>query len=249
MAALRETDGRRADGMEAEVRSILTRLVPGGRPFPPLRVKLVADECRWFLAGFRAELVRFRTCREDCPRLRRWSASGPDEFPNPRGALRHLFSSPHQAQPTFNREYLPHIAAYARAIIEKGYDRGRADFSQHFAFGRDLITKKKGVPYEIDALFYTPGGEPYLHVEVKADAREVERIARGIDQLHELSEMPNSVAKEIEYVLELKPAYLWLVGPGTVDPEAHVWRVWVNGLRARFERLRTLPPPPSLVGL
>lgn len=123
------------------------------------------------------------------------------------------------------------MAAYARVVRVLGYDSGRAEFSQYFGFSRDLITKRRGDRYEVDALFYDGSGAPYLHVEVKA--------APGV-----LADMPRDVAKEVEYVLDLKPTYLWPVGPGTVDPEAHVWRVEADGLRARFERQHTLPPPP-----
>ncbi len=110
---------------------------------------------------------------------------------------------------------------------------------------RDLITKRRGASYEVDALFYTPSGQPYLHIEAKADPKQVEKMAVMIDRLPNLSDMPRGVAKEIEYVLELRPVYFWLVGPGTVDPEAHVWRVEVDGLRARFEREKALPLPSN----
>jgi hypothetical protein len=48
--------------------------------------------------------------------------------------------------------------------------------------------------------------------------------------------------KEVEYVLELEPEHLWLVGPGTVEPAAHVWSVTVDGLNVGFRRLPDLPP-------
>jgi hypothetical protein len=31
--------------------------------------------------------------------------------------------------------------------------------------------------------------------------------------------------KEVEYVLDLVSHHFWLVGPGTVDPERHVFQV------------------------
>ena len=51
--------------------------------------------------------------------------------------------------------------------------------------------------------------------------------------------------KEIEYVLELDPHHLWRVGPGTVDPEVHVFAVTVDGLEATCARLEHLPSFPS----
>jgi hypothetical protein len=68
-------------------------------------------------------------------------------------------------------------------------------------------------------------------------------MADAIDRFGELSEMPAAVAKEIEYVLELQPQYFWLVGPGTVDPERHVWRVRIDGLTATFGPIGKVPSP------
>jgi hypothetical protein len=169
---------------------------------------------------------------------------GPDEFLASNGGERHLYSSPGGPGLRLNREYIPHLAAHARAVLQVGCDPRHADFSRYEQFTQDRITKKRGHPYEIDSLFRTRAGKPYLHAEVKTSPREVERIAAAIDRFAELTAMPTSVVKEIEYVLELAPEYLWLVGPGTVEPEAHVWRVWVDGCRARFERRAHLPDPP-----
>lgn len=49
--------------------------------------------------------------------------------------------------------------------------------------------------------------------------------------------------KEIEYLLDLAPQHLWLVGPGTVDPAAHVWSVTLDGLAATFTRVDDCPSP------
>jgi hypothetical protein len=49
--------------------------------------------------------------------------------------------------------------------------------------------------------------------------------------------------KELEYVLDLAPRYLWIVGPGSVDPPTHVFHVTVDGQNARFERVGALPGP------
>jgi hypothetical protein len=49
--------------------------------------------------------------------------------------------------------------------------------------------------------------------------------------------------KEIEYVLELRPSFLWVVGPGSIDPARHVFAVSVDGLNARVDRLDAVPSP------
>src|SRR6266498_3258817 len=100
---------------------ILAGLSPGGRPFT-LRIPLAKDECHWFNVAFDEGLFVFGGCPPGCFRLRKWKASGPDHFVTRAGAPRHMFSEPHAQTPTLNREYLPHVAAYARAIYELGYD-------------------------------------------------------------------------------------------------------------------------------
>lgn len=229
----------------AEARSVLEALVPRGCPFSAGSIPLSADECEWFLAGLKAGLLRFQTCIETCPRRARWKVSGPDEFLNPRGEPRHLFSAPHAPQPTFNREYLPHLAAHMRAILQFGYRGDRAALSEYRKFGRDLRAKLAGGSFEVDSLFYSASGHPILHIEAKSEPRQIARMARAIDGFRRLADLPGKVAKEVEYVLDLAPAYLWLVGPGTVDPEAHVWRVEVLDKRAWFERVPGIPSAPQ----
>jgi len=63
------------------------------------------------------------------------------------------------------------MGAYARVVRALGYDARQAEFSQYFGFSRDLITKRRGDRYEVDALLYDGSGAPYLHVEVKARSR------------------------------------------------------------------------------
>lgn len=56
--------------------------------------------------------------------------------------------------------------------------------------------------------------------------------------------MPLTAATEIEYVLDLAPQYLWIVGPGSVDPPRHVFAVTVDGNGASFRGMDGLPEPP-----
>jgi hypothetical protein len=143
-----------------------------------------------------------------------------------------------------NREYVPHIAAYGYAILHAGYRRERSAFSQYRSFSRDLISKRAGQRYETDAEFCDVDGGLYLHVEVKTWSEQVEHIVAQLDTAAELRALPRSTVKELEYVLDLAPSYLWIVGPGAVDPPAHVFRMTVAGMNASFERREGLPPAP-----
>jgi hypothetical protein len=227
--------------MIERVDTFLDAVSRGGRPY---RIKplLADDEASWFGRAMESGLVTCHECVPSCPRLRRWRVSGADEFTTPSGEARHLFSFPPD-RPRLNREYIPHIAAWAKAILDVGYDPSRAAFSRYRVFARDAITRLAGTGYETDAEFYGPGEAIWLQVEAKRDARQVDAIAAQLDRAGDLRELPLGTVKEIEYVLELRPAHLWVVGPGSVDPPAHVFRVAVDGRTARFERLPRLPSP------
>jgi hypothetical protein len=80
-----------------------------------------------------------------------------------------------------------------------------------------------------------------VQVEVKASAKQVDRIVKQLDAARELVALPASVVKEIEYVLDLAPGHLWFVGPGSVDPAAYVYAVEVDGLNAAFTPVTDVP--------
>lgn len=155
-----------------EATRILGNLVPQGLPLV-IREPLVADEAAWLSRAVEDRVVSFRECDQSCPRLKKRGIVGPDEFVTPAGALRHMFSSPESANPALNREYIPHIAAYARAILDFGYSKAHSSLSLYRTFTRDLINKKQGVSFETDAEFYDGEGNIYLHIEAKKDARQV----------------------------------------------------------------------------
>lgn len=225
-------------------RAMLDGLSPGGRPYK-LTVPLEIDESEWFCKAIDAGVIVFQACDTACPRLRRYGVAGPDEFVVAPGQFRHLFSAPMTDGQRLNREYIPHLAAYAMAVRGYGYHPDRAALSKYRTFKQERISKHAGDSYETDAEFYDLAGGIYLHLEVKAQPREVEGIAIQLDRSGSLLELPSDTRKEVEYVLELAPRYFWLVGPGTVDPARHVFRVTTDGQAATFDRVPKLPRPPD----
>ena len=221
---------------------VLRRLAPGGR-YRPIRPPLEEDECHWFNRAVEDGVVLFGDCRAGCSRLARRRISGPDEFTTPADKLRHLFSLSGDGEVWLNREYVPHIAAYSRAILDYGYDRARSSFSLYRTYRRDLVVKKAGGWYETDAEFYDEDGI-HLHIEAKARREQVARIVRAIERVSELRALPPAVVKEIEYVLDLGPRYLWVVGPGSIEPAAYVYRVDVENQNAYFTPVDDVPAPP-----
>jgi hypothetical protein len=224
--------------------ALIESLAPGGCPVP-IRTPLLGDECVWFRRAVADGVIRFSTCGTDCFRFKKWGVAGPDHFATPHGKPRHLFSKPIGPEAWLNREYVPHIAAYAYAVLEGGYSPAHSSFSFYRTFTRDLIAKRAGGNYETDAEFYDRHGSVHLQVEAKASQTQTETLAGAIERHGALTELPRSAAKEVEYVLDLAPKYLWVVGPGSVDPAAHVYAVAVTGrTNATFTRQVGLPPPP-----
>jgi len=107
--------------------------------------------------------------------------------------------------------------------------------------------KRKGAGYETDAEFYDADGSIHLQIEAKASPRQTAALVQAIERHGLLTELPKSAAKEVEYVLDLSPRHLWIVGPGSLDPPQHVYAVERRGdLNAAFTRVNVFPEAPSL---
>ena len=138
---------------------------------------------------------------------------------------------------------MPHIGAYAKAVIDHGYPIERSTFSLYRNFTRDLISKRAGQGYETDAEFYDADGHIHLQIEAKASTQQTERLAWEMARAGSLAELPTGTVKEIEYVLDLAPRFLWVLGPTRVDPATHMFKVTVDGLNARFDPVDEFPRP------
>lgn len=109
-----------------------------------------------------------------------------------------------------------------------------------------MLVRKAGSGYETDAEFYGPDGRIVLQIEAKASHQQTARLAAAVDRQGSLLELPTSMAKEIEYVVDLEPRVLWIVGPGSVDPPLHVFEVSpTGGLDVGFRQIDGLPSPPA----
>ena len=81
-----------------------------------------------------------------------------------------------------NREYVPHIAAYAKAVLDHGYAVDHSTFSLYRKFTRDLIAKRAGQGYETDAEFYDASDALWLQIEAKASRQQTATLAGQIAQ-------------------------------------------------------------------
>jgi hypothetical protein len=231
------------------VQNYLSQIMPRGKELV-IRDPLEEDECRWFRAAVENRIIEVRQCVLECSIRKKRGQPAGDEFVVTKGRMRkprHLFelSKDPEKPANFAREYLPHIGAYARLILEFGYNQALSSFSLYRQFSRDLIFKKAGAWYETDAEFYDSESGLYLHIEVKKSPKETKAVTQSLNLDGSLSGLSKSHAKELEYVLDLKPGYLWIVGPGTVEPGKHVYSVNVYGLNAEFTPLQQLPNPPK----
>lgn len=221
--------------------TIVNELVPDGGPLRPLTVPLEIDECEWFVRGWEADLYPIA----GCPKLGVKGTCGPgrlDHFLTTAGRHRHLLTRWTEGGWGLSREYVTHLAAFSRAVLEFGYLAEGSMLSHYGRYRRDLVTRRAGGSYEIDVCFPSAGDEqPLLLIEAKAEPRDIARWALAIDAGATATELIAVGFKEVEYVLELAPRHVWLVGPGTVDPARHVWAVRVDRLDVRFTRVSDVP--------
>ena len=76
---------------------------------------------------------------------------------------------------------------------------------------------------------------------------QTEALASAIERHGALKDLPIDAAKEVEYVLDLAPKYLWVVGPGSLDPAAHVYEVKLTSpTNVTFTPRSGLPDPVEL---
>lgn len=231
----------------AWVEGYLACLFPAGRRLA-FRDPLLKDEALWFRRAIEEGVIVVRSCSAKCKANTDPEHPRRDEFivPHQSDRIRHLLTFESEGGVTVSREYVPHIAAYARAILGLGYPRERSSFSRYRQFGEATAKRTGKAGCETDAEFYGVDGESvYLHVEAKRDTAQVDKIAQDIRRVGTLGRLPQNAAKELDYVLDIAPRYLWLVGPGTVDPERYVYEVSVSGDDASFSAVDALPSPPG----
>lgn len=229
----------------AEAYEHLAAVVPPGAPLRALDPLLAADESEWFVRGWESSLYPVGPCPvRGLPKV-----CGPDRldhFLTTSGRHRHLLTRWSEGGWGASREYVTHLGAYSRAILDYGYPTPAALLSHYGTYSRDLIRRKRGGSYEIDAAFSIATNEPpWLLIEAKKEASKVSRWSAAIDDGASPQELVAMDFKEIEYVLELQPQHLWLVGPGTISPAANVWATQVRGLEINFERLTDVPAFPN----
>jgi hypothetical protein len=221
--------------------SLVRHLAPSGLPVPILE-PLALDESEWFLTAVEKGLIEFTNCNGSCTRTARGRPRTRDHFETGGGEPEHLFTvDGHSA--ALRRDYIPCVAAYARAVLDLGYDDIGATLFGQRATGRRLVNPFTTTTVRTGAEFPAADGSVHLQIEAKRERQLTRRLATAIDASGRLSALPRDFAREIEHIVPVGPRYLWLVGPNTIDPACHVFRVRVDGDDATFHRIDTVPAP------
>ena len=94
-----------------------------------------------------------------------------------------------------------------------------------------------------DTEFRNTDGSVQLQIVATGDRQATRRIATALDACDSLDGLRPEIAGQIKGAAMVKPRYLWLVGPNTVEPAGHVFRVARSGDGATFTRVSAVPAP------
>lgn len=205
--------------------SLVRALAPSGHEVP-IPEPLALDESRWLVLAVEKGLLEFTRCTGSCGRTGAES-SARDHFETGSADPHHLFTRVGEQRVALRREYVPAIAAYARAVLDLGYDTE----------GSVLL----GPPSEGE--FRDRDGSVQLQIVAKSDRQLTRRVASALDACDTLVGLRPEMAREIHGVTVTKPRFLWLVGPNTVEPAGHVFRVAPKGHHTTFTRVDAVPAP------
>jgi hypothetical protein len=142
-----------------------------------------------------------------------------------------------------HREYLPAIAAYARAVLDLGYDAAGSVLLGRRSPLRRRLHRFTADHVQADGEFRDPDGSVQLYIVAKSDRQLTRRVATALDACDNLVALRPEIAREVCGVAAVKPRFLWLVGPNTVEPARHVFRVATKGDHLSFTRVDAVPAP------
>lgn len=224
-------------------------LAPNGCAVP-IPEPFALDESHWFLRAAEKGLIEFSRCNGGCPRSVRRPSGGGDHFETDDGAPRHLFTDTDEHQATLHREYVPAIAAYARAVLDLGYDADRCRLLTSHAPPRHRRRRASRAEAEMAPMrvpsyveLCRADGSVHLLLMAMGDRRATRRLATALDVNPTLAQLGAPYAAATDRIVAGAPSFLWLVGPSTIEPESHVFRIHGTGARTRLGRVPAVPAP------
>lgn len=231
--------------------SLVRALAPKGCAVP-ISEPFALDESRWLLRAADKGLIEFSQCTGSCsPSVSRPSASG-DHFEADDGEPHHLFTETDERHATLHREYVPAIAAYARAVLDLGYEAEACRLLTSHEPTRRLHRRRRPIrPRDQSdptrATSYVelcrPDGSVHLLVLAVGNRRATRRLATALDVTPTLALLAAPHSSEADRIMSSAPSFVWLVGPSTIEPESHVFRVQGTGTDTGVSRVRSVPAP------
>jgi hypothetical protein len=233
--------------------SLVRALAPSGHEVP-IPEPLALDESRWLIIAVEKGLLEFRHCTDACTHARRACPSARDHFETGSDDPHHLFAHIGPDDVTLHREYVPAIAAYTRAVLDFGYDPTRSVLlggwpRHHRPNHRRMVSRfsagdvRSGDTNFGDTDFRDSAGSVQLQILATGDRQITRRIATALDACDRLDGLRPDIAGQVRGTAMMTPRFLWLVGPNTVEPAGHVFRVASRGDSATFTRVNAVPAP------
>ena len=192
--------------------SLVRALAPSGHEVP-IPEPLALDESRWLVLAVEKGLLEFTRCTGTCARAVGDPSSARDHFETGSDDPHHLFARAGEQRVALRREYVPAIAAYARAVLDLGYD----------AEGSVLL----GPPS--DGEFRDREGSVQLQIMAKSERQLTRRVASALDACDTLVGLRPEIAREVLRGDVVKPAVPLVGRTQHREPAGHVFRVDSSG--------------------
>lgn len=210
--------------------SLVRALAPSGHAIP-IPEPFAVDESHWLLLAVEQGLVEFGPCPATCREHESRFEGRSDHFDTDDGEPHHLFAG-RGDEVVLRRDHVAAIAAWTRAVVELGHRREQSTLLR--AHNRRMV----------HARFDADDGKAHLLIEARPDRQSVRRLATALDASGSLKRLRPDVAAELAHVATIRPAYLWIVGPSTIDPAVHVFRIEPDDVDgAHFTRVPSVPVP------
>lgn len=219
---------------------LVRELAPPGLEIP-IPEPLALDESTWFLVAVDKGLIEFTRCPQTCERGSGGAIAARDHFVTSGGEARHLFEL-HGGHPRLQRDYVPCLASYARAVYDFAYDPERASLLGRRPIRR-LVNRHASGSVHTDVAFAAADGAVHLQIKSLGDRQRTRRLATALDACGRRSGMTHELEREFDAALAGRPRFLWLVGPNSIDPARHVFELSFTDGDVRFTRVDAVPVP------
>jgi hypothetical protein len=229
------------DEMRA-VESLVRALAPSGHDVP-IPEPLAIDESRWFMLAVDKGLIEFSRCDRSCARSERGETGARDHFRTGSDDPHHLFAHVGAHRVALQRDYIPAIAAYARAVFDFGYDSERGVLLGRRPVRRRLVSRLDPADGRVFGELRDADGVVQLRIEAKGERQLTRRLAAALDAADTVAGLRPDIFRELPNAIEAEPRFLWLVGPNTIDPALHVFRFDTGGVQTRLARVDAVPAP------